>query len=804
MNHVVGIVFPQRVITIEDIAKTQWGIRDYEILDDGTLESSSFDSWIYLEYEPLGIVRPIFVTVNIEELEDQDPHYLMYFVGSYLFQTGEKTIGENVQSLRLRSVADTGLRFDFTTLEGQQIKIDSFIINDNQILTPHFREVWAQLGIYIVFLVVLISVGICKFGKDVYIVRCNNKNFWIGVLYFILGGLIAVGNFSMASELVIRIVGCVILGLLGWASILCRDEKNGTWCFFHKLSIRVLVILISFCVMDVGVHKFLFNYRLGEWENYFRNFMSFAMVLNFLFVIFIYSSLVCLTGFGIAGLTAGLFTVLMLIGNGIKIYYQQDLLTVADLYLMKEIIGISKQFLSPTLIAVIMFLTIALIFLAIYKRKSIFAMLHFTMHLRQSWILGCAFLFIMLLNGNAFARIGIDANKEYTQQRTAADEYGLGIYYFYMLTKGISSPVPDGYDASLVLQVEEYKNEILPETIQPNVILILAESLFQVDQLPGVEFNQDLFKNTRDYIKTTVISPSYGGRTAAAEFEALTGYTNYFIPGDIIAYTTYITNAKRETGGLAREFHDAGYRTIAMHPNRADYYNRNIVYESMGFDEFLDINAFNRDSSMILEDGFLKDEAFFDKMINVLENADSPVFIFGATIEGHSPYNNKYTSTVVQASSDLYSEGALTELSNYGQTVYDFDRQIGCLFEYLSESERPTLVYVFGDHLPPLEIYSDSNYLENMEVKYSTPLIVYSNYSDVNMDHTFSLSQLAPMIIKEAGIPHRAYFDFLYELGQKTPIIHKEFPLSNDEELSLYEKIQYDCLFGENYLIKHN
>ena len=53
MNHVVGIVFPQRVITIEDIAKTQWGIRDYEILDDGTLESSSFDSWIYLEYEPL-------------------------------------------------------------------------------------------------------------------------------------------------------------------------------------------------------------------------------------------------------------------------------------------------------------------------------------------------------------------------------------------------------------------------------------------------------------------------------------------------------------------------------------------------------------------------------------------------------------------------------------------------------------------------------------------------------------------------------------------------------------------------------
>ena len=88
-------------------------------------------------------------------------------------------------------------------------------------------------------------------------------------------------------------------------------------------------------------------------------------------------------------------------------------------------------------------------------------------------------------------------------------------------------------------------------------------------------------------------------------------------------------------------------------------------------------------------------------------------FIFGATIEGHSPYNNKYNDVNVQAISDVYSESALEELSAYGQTAYDLDQQMGRLFNYLDQCETPTLVFVFGDHLPPLQAYSENNYLED-------------------------------------------------------------------------------------------
>ena len=71
---------------------------------------------------------------------------------------------------------------------------------------------------------------------------------------------------------------------------------------------------------------------------------------------------------------------------------------------------------------------------------------------------------------------------------------------------------------TLLKQIETYKEPgLVSDTVRPNVILILAESFFRVDQLPNVEYNYDLFENTRDYIETSLISPSYGGRTAAAE-----------------------------------------------------------------------------------------------------------------------------------------------------------------------------------------------------------------------------------------------------------------------------------------------
>lgn len=801
MSGLISILFPQKDITINQIAQTEYGIKDYQVLNDGSLISTSFDSWVYLRYDELDIVRPLVVSVDIESVEDLDSGYLMYYVNSYLFQSGEKKIGINTQPLRYGTSLDDGIRFDFTTLEGQKIKINNFRVNDNALLANYFQREWIKFSLYCLLTVIIVSLlkKQCNYAQK----GDGMPTGWLlGGVYWLIGCFFALNTPEGVEENLIKAVVCVLFVLLSAVLFFQYEQKKNN--FWNKVANNFFVIFAVYLAMEIGFHAILFSYERGEWNNYLIHFFSTATMLNILFLILMYSGMASLAGFGLTNLISCALGIVIGLGNVIKLYFQRELLTIADLYLIKEIVGISEQYISFPAQLVLLFLLCLCIGVAIWKRQVIIRKLKPVVYARYIWLLVPAIIYCILLRNNIFYGAGIDADREYSQQKQAFDDYGIILYYFYMFSNGISTQVPEGYDASLVQQVDAYKDASKEvDSVRPNVILILAESLFRVDQLPGIEFNYNLFENIGSYIRTSLISPSYGGRTAAAELEALTGYTNYFFPDDVIAYTTYITNPKRKTGGLAREFGDAGYYTVAMHPNRADYYNRDTVYESMGFDEFLDKMAFDTSENNVLKDGFLKDEAFFSKMIDVLNEAESPIFIFGATIEGHSPYNEKFNSINVQAKDTLgkYSESALRELSAYGQTVYDLDQQLGRLFSYLDQCGTPTLVYVFGDHLPPLEIYSECNYLQETSQKFSVPLIVYSNFSDVKYESQFSLSQLAPVILKEANISHRSYFDFLYQFSLENPVIHKQFPIDYTEEMLLYEKIQYDSLFGENYLI---
>ena len=95
-------------------------------------------------------------------------------------------------------------------------------------------------------------------------------------------------------------------------------------------------------------------------------------------------------------------------------------------------------------------------------------------------------------------------------------------------------------------------------------------------------------------------------------------------------------------------------------------------------------------------------------------------------------------------------------------------------------------------------------YTNDIYNKFSTPLIRYSNYKeDINVENEIlSLSQIAPQILSDAEICHRSYFDFLLALRSEYPIIHQEFPIKKGSMLDLYESVQYDILFGEQYLLK--
>lgn len=398
--------------------------------------------------------------------------------------------------------------------------------------------------------------------------------------------------------------------------------------------------------------------------------------------------------------------------------------------------------------------------------------------------------------------------QSYITQRQEINATGFAVYTLLEFSDNRKIAAPKGYSSDIVTTIENFKYTTTESNVKPTVILILAESLFEVESIEDVTFNMKLTSNIAPYKVADTISPSYGGRTAAAEFEALTGLSNLFVDGDAMVYTDYLSRNGAHTGGLAKEFKANGYSAYAVHANTASYYSRDIVYENMGFDQFIYKDKFELSEEDILEDSSTKDAAFVDEILKLLEGNDEPMFIFGASIEGHSPYmrnsdSSKYKQLDVVASSDKYDDVVLTELSSYAQTVYNFDQQMGCLFDYFEENNRSVLIYIFGDHLPAIEINEQNGYLDDKWLKYRTPLYVYSNYCETSIEEdAISTSQIAPEILRKAGISHSAYFDYIYQLRETYPITQKEFVEDiTSEQLNLYNQIQWDLLHGERYLL---
>ena len=86
----------------------------------------------------------------------------------------------------------------------------------------------------------------------------------------------------------------------------------------------------------------------------------------------------------------------------------------------------------------------------------------------------------------------------------------------------------------------------------------------------------------------------FAGGTASTEFEALTSNSMAYIPNGITAYTTYINSPMTS---LASTLKAQGYGgIIAMHPYKGTGYKRNKVYPLLGFNKFLTMDDFAKDT----------------------------------------------------------------------------------------------------------------------------------------------------------------------------------------------------------------
>lgn len=181
------------------------------------------------------------------------------------------------------------------------------------------------------------------------------------------------------------------------------------------------------------------------------------------------------------------------------------------------------------------------------------------------------------------------------------------------------------------------------------------------------------------------VSPAYGGGTANAAFEMLTSLPSRGALQGVI-YQEYAALMKEQTLTIPSQLQDRGYRTFALHNFSKTFWQRHVVMEKLGFDQFLGIEDMHYDGPMY----FPRDAVLYKSALALLKkHSDTNAFFNLETVYSHASYDTSNDDG--QADYARRLSVAMQDLSRFVTDV----RKIS----------PDALFVVYGDHKPILTKY---------------------------------------------------------------------------------------------------
>lgn len=407
---------------------------------------------------------------------------------------------------------------------------------------------------------------------------------------------------------------------------------------------------------------------------------------------------------------------------------------------------------------------------------------------------------------------------------------------------------PDDHTVSTNLLTGQNDYTANTDGTMPNIICIMNESLSDPGALGNLETNEDympfIHSLTENTIKGSLSMPVFGAGTSNSEFEFLSGDSISFLPTGCNVYQSYV---KDTVPSLVSTLGALGYSRTAFHPYYGEGWNRRNVYPLLGFENYISIEDFvdqdildtykqNNDVTeyeMLLNERypdrnmllrrFVSDSYDYSMVENMYENRDTskPFFLFNVTMQNHGGYAMSYTNF----SQEIYvtnMNGIYPKANRYLSLVKRSDEAFQELVDYFSNVSEPTILCMFGDHLPSIEdgFYEelfgtslDQLTTEQQQLRYTTPFVIWANYDIPEATlNQISANYLSTLVLQTAGLPLTQYNRYLASLYQKLPIINTVGYVDADNnyythsENSKYDDLlyQYHCLVYNSLIDRNN
>ncbi|PHV70497.1 hypothetical protein CS063_10435 [Sporanaerobium hydrogeniformans] len=350
---------------------------------------------------------------------------------------------------------------------------------------------------------------------------------------------------------------------------------------------------------------------------------------------------------------------------------------------------------------------------------------------------------------------------------------------------------PEGYSQKAMNEIKKNLEELpkAEDKRMPNMIFVQIEGVIDPLTIPNVKFSGDPIPNIRKYLTENYSGklqvPTIGGGTARTEFEVLSGVNmNYLAPGEI-PYTSGLTSlGPVET--IAYVLKEKGYATTGIHNYAGNFYSRDTVYKNLGFDRYITMETMY---PIERQNGWPKDEVLVEYIKRTLEKTEEKDFIFAITASTHGAHQYNYdpekNDTVIKVTGD-YSEEALNQLQIYVDRVHRADEVFAQLVEYVNSLEEDTIVVMYPDHYPTLDVLKTIP----AEERYQTFYYIIDNQNKIepSQNNDIEAYELYTHVFNLVGMQGGIMSDF------------QSYYSKREDYQEKLQKVQYDMLFGKKYI----
>lgn len=483
------------------------------------------------------------------------------------------------------------------------------------------------------------------------------------------------------------------------------------------------------------------------------------------------------------------------IANFILLGYRTTPLAAIDFYILKPVFSILKIYLTP-----VQMILIVLAFAAVIT-GIVFIFIKAPKH--QALYRG-ALVSIAMTSLATFGLIhfSIQADATSTSFANLANAYrNYGFAYCFatsLLDTGIDKPEDYSVEtmASLAENIEEEtKEDVSPDAQkdsaifadsqqEPNIVMVQLESFIDPNRLDGFTYSENpvpVFTELKENYTSGYLSvPAIGAGTANTEFEVLTGMSlDYFGPGEY-PYKTILQQSTCES--IAYNLKELGFGTHVIHNNTGTFYDRHLVFPNLGFDTFTSLEYMNHVEKNPL--GWAKDTVLTTEILTTLFSTEQRDFIYAISVQPHGKYPSVPLGDEqpITVSSTVLSEDELIPFSYYVNQVYEEDAFLRSLVQTLETCGEPTILVLYGDHLPSISAAED--YMAKGDLL-QTEYVIWDNIGLEEQDLDLKAYQLSASILKKLGI-QSGFLNSFHQSFAETPR-YQEY----------LELLEYDMLYGE-------